>query len=111
MSQQAEIRQMRANQLGNYRWACQNEHGIKDDTPEMVLCMQQLDTQPIVLHGQPTRRLNPSSDYFRRTSQQLLCTGSGGTFDYLTGNCTEPASTKSGTIYDNRGRAVGRFTY
>ena len=37
--------QRAANQLATYRFLCQNDYGIKDNTPAMSSCMQDMDKE------------------------------------------------------------------
>ena len=37
--------QRAANQLTTYRFLCQNDYGIKDNTPAMSACMQDMDKE------------------------------------------------------------------
>ena len=48
MSQQErreQAAQQRATQLGTFRHLCENDYGIKDNTPAMSACMQDMDKE------------------------------------------------------------------
>ncbi len=41
----AQAAQQEADQLDTFRFLCQNDYGIKDNTPAMSACMQDMDEE------------------------------------------------------------------
>ena len=41
----AKVAQQGADQLATFRFLCQNDYGIKDNTPAMSACMQDMDKE------------------------------------------------------------------
>jgi len=41
----AQVAQQGADQLSTFRFLCQNDYGIKDNTPAMSACMQDMDKE------------------------------------------------------------------
>ena len=117
--------------LDAYRWQCENNAGIKDNTPEMEVCIQQKDegrfvqkmsqsdsektvyVEPDSPRGTTPRRvtnnqMSPDA-MIRMGGAMYSCAIYGTTPNPVTGVCLPPPPRQSGTVYDNSGRLIGTY--
>ena len=98
--------QQRATQLGTFRHLCENDYGIKDNTPAMSTCMQDMDKDA-------SRRASEANQALIRMGSSYSCESQGGVFNHQTGACQwqQQQQPASGRIYDRNNNQVGTFGY
>ena len=120
----------REHKLEAYKWQCENNAGIKDNTPEMKLCIQQKDEGVYLqemsqssseknVYIEPD---NPRSSTSRRVANNQMrgdawiqmgsmftCQSRGGFFNHNTGGCTLPQQPRGGSLYNSSGEYIGTY--
>lgn len=113
--------------LDAYRWQCENNAGIKDNTPEMEVCIQQKDEGSYVSQrsseknvyvefdtprsSTTTRGANNqmSGEAWIRMGSMYTCQSRGGFFNHNTGQCTLPQQPRGGSLYNSSGEYIGTY--
>lgn len=105
-----------AERLGTFRFLCENEQGVQDQTPEMADCMMQMGRETprkITSSGsnQEYRAVNNqmSGEAWIKMGSAMTCQSRGGIPNYSTGDCTLPQQRRVGNVYDNSNRLIGTY--
>ena len=106
-----------AERIGTFRYLCENEQGIQDETPEMTACITKMNQQTprnVVTHQQTprsvvTQRQNNGEALMRMGAAMYSCAIHGTTPDPVTGICSPPPPRQQGNVYDNSGRLIGTY--
>ena len=103
-----------AERIGTFRYLCENEQGIQDETPEMTACITKMNQQTprnVVTQRQntPTRSRMSGEALMRMGGAMYSCAIHGTTPDPVTGICSPPPPRQQGNVYDNSGRLIGTY--
>ena len=120
----------RQHDLDAYRWQCENNAGIKSNTPEMEVCIQKKDEGVYVQttsqnsseknvyiesdtprSSTTTRGANNQmrAEAWIRMGSMYTCQSRGGFFNHNTGDCTLPQQPRGGSLYDSSGEYIGTY--
>ena len=105
-----------AERLGTFRYLCENEQGVQDQTPEMADCIMQMGrktprkiTSPRVNQKYRTANNQMSGEAWIRMGSAMTCQSRGGIPNYNTGDCTLPQQPRGGRLYDSSGEYIGTY--
>ena len=103
-----------AERIGTFRYLCENEQGIQDETPEMTACITKMNQQTprnVVTQRQntPTKSRMRGEALMRMGGAMYSCAIHGTTPDPVSGICSPPPPRQQGNVYDNSGRLIGTY--
>lgn len=106
-----------AERKGTFRYLCENEKGVQDETPAMDDCMSTMAretprkiTSPGVNKKYRTANNQMNNDALFRKGMAMYSCGIYGTIpDPVTGVCSPPPPRQTGDLYDNSGRHIGTY--
>ena len=105
-----------AERKGTFRYLCENEKGVQDETPAMDDCMSTMAretprkiTSPGVNKKYRTANNQMSRDAWIQMGSMFTCQSRGGVFNHNTGGCTLPQQPRGGSLYNSSGEYIGTY--